>query len=532
MKNQAKRHLKIVKYDPNDYSLADVLSKSNASLIDEDPSINAAFSLYFQWPDHRKSIIKLSDDPNTWLNCSISYDQDERNPSELRIKVEGDASSGDPLQHKDVTIRFEIFRACYEFKSSVLAISETIHKNRNWDLIVDVPKALSLFKHRRIPRTVVSKDDRKLLGEVKWIDNNNHSLPLSVVDIGVSSLSVQAPTGTKACKGVIEIDGSKFDADLIHRHPDEYVVSINFETGEESGNYFDIYRKIVFPYLVNRYDYGVDTICHIYDKYLKKYSDPSMEIKLEDKIALNHQELKSGFHKTNVDYLARNEDGVIVGASSLGLCFKDEDKEYWAFHQLCVNTEISTFELTENLYNWRADYLASRPNEIDAIFWYDGNSRWLERIYSKFCSITNWEIELKPIKVVKCPTKPSPSLKVKVDAFMVGDVKRYFYNDKNTLSAIEPDRFNMGNVLNHILSLEGNESEDEFNSIATALIKSAGKDENYEVWGTFSSDYEIKGDEVTIPNVSRYTRFPKEALADFRASVEHSIAVSKKKHVA
>ena len=121
----ARQHLRLVPYDPSDYTLGEVLAPEHGQTSEDPNFIGACFSLYFQWEDYRGAAIYAGNPKDFHGNsCSIGFDPDERAPTELYIKLNDPAALQIFSEFQKVFLRFEVFRVCYQFDTTVLAVNK------------------------------------------------------------------------------------------------------------------------------------------------------------------------------------------------------------------------------------------------------------------------------------------------------------------------------------------------------------------------------------------------------------------------
>jgi hypothetical protein len=72
--NSARPHLKLVAFDPKDFSIGGILLKDHQTKVVDSKSINAAFSLYFQWNRHCRCQL-ITADSSLNLEVILEYDK-------------------------------------------------------------------------------------------------------------------------------------------------------------------------------------------------------------------------------------------------------------------------------------------------------------------------------------------------------------------------------------------------------------------------------------------------------------------------
>lgn len=327
-----KPKLRIVRYDPHDYSLAGVLTREHARHLDDPKDISATFSLYFQWPGHRRAIAKFFGN-DSWSPCEISFDEDEREASELIVTLAADCKN--PLARKSgkLVVRFEIFRACYEFETSMLG--EIAADDQGAGIVVSPPDSVIVFKHRRAPRYPLSDAISDEIRCGVWrSEGDSIERKVTLAEMSVFSVSGVISESALEGRGELTLAGKVFQGDLLLREGNRVVVVLRFETGPEAGQYFDIYRKVAFPQLAWRYELPEEGTVDLYDAYLAQHIPENRRLEFKEQLSETWTQLKGGTHEGTADYAVLDSKSDVVGASSLALAFKRGSREIWAFHQL------------------------------------------------------------------------------------------------------------------------------------------------------------------------------------------------------
>ena len=90
------RHLSLVRYNPEDFSLGEVLVRDSQQELKDANSINAAMSLLFQWSEEASALVILDDSKP--IPALLDYDREDRAPSEIWVRCKKIAEfSGIPL---------------------------------------------------------------------------------------------------------------------------------------------------------------------------------------------------------------------------------------------------------------------------------------------------------------------------------------------------------------------------------------------------------------------------------------------------
>jgi hypothetical protein len=223
-----------------------------------------------------------------------------------------------------------------------------------------------------------------------------------------------------------------------------------------------------------------------------------------------------------------NQEGQLTGASSAVKAFQNGGMSTWVFHQLCAMTNPYLLEQSGQLYTWRAEYLASRPESLKICGWFDGNSRWLERIYVKFILGKSSESWLKAVKIVRLPLA---GRKRESDAFIVtiGELERVLVDTPLCYGGANPKFLNASGILDCIVALNDTVKASQIVEVGESLNALADRGEGViEVTLNTSSELQFENAEL-VTDCNRMFLFSKEDLYDFVSSVEHSLAVTLKK---
>jgi hypothetical protein len=526
--------LRIVPYSPNDYSLGEVLARSDGTRSNDAGLIASALSLYFQWPEHRSSLV-YKGNPTTTLGqpCEMSFDKDDREPEELQLIFREKPSSFEEFQ--TVYIRFEVFRVCYEIVVQVLAVAPTFASDK-WFVITTVPSEIAVFKARRLPRVFLDDLMPPETSACYWENSSGDQCEANILEIGLSSITVAAKVDTKASgAGSLVIQGQRFDANIVRiDDAGRAVLSLKFTCGKELGRYFEIYRRFAFPSLLPRSQDNIDQGVQLYEGagYLSKFGDQATIEAHKSEMAEVWRQTISGTHITTADYFATNNEGRLVGSSSCVSAFQSGDRPVWAFHQLCTLTDPSHLSATRDLYLWRSEYLASRPEDLVGIALFDSKSRWLERIYVKFVQHTQDKVFLCPVYI-----RGHSLLEFSQDArnepcssksYTIGNCERLAAWGEKVYGAVGPRLLNASSLLNLVIDLSDDDETTKSSDVLCALSKEKSVP---LVWVAKSSDQPVAG-RVGTPfgPTDRFCRFEKADLLMFATSVDHALAVIAKKY--
>lgn len=522
------RRLRVVPFSPHDYSLSENFGSKNGTDLDKSSEVSAAFSLYFQWPKHRFAVLRQSHIDEA-MPCEISYDRDEREPTMLWIDFPVSTKTQVPQEFQKILVRMEIFKVAYEFETVVIA-NEKINETA-WRSILEVPHSIRILKQRRLPRYSLEHLASEERPKVRFTQNEKQ-YDAEIVELGLSSLVGLVSDNPLPGPGTLLIHGREYPAEAIRQIKKGYFAfQMRFETGEESGSFFDFARTYIYPELKSRYEIPFDKGIELYEKtgYLSKYKKDGDASSVTEELKKTWEALKTSVHHTTADYYIHADE--LQGASGLAAAFESEGKTVWAFHQLCIVKEKEHLTLSSSLFTWRADYLAMRPENLAACCWYDSKSRWLERIYTKFCALAG-TATLVPVTAITFKLKKEDifSQFVKHSAIKqlkMGTYERLMFSEKDSFTGVGPDYLNVGGHLNALIDLSQKTDTESSNIIENLLHTHENGNSTIRVTALTSRFSKIKNGDISLSN--RFAFFNKEDLPVLRSSVEHAVAVTEAK---
>lgn len=527
------RTLKIVPYSPDDYSLGQTLAKENGSVSDDPVVVGSALSLYFQWEDCRSAVIVKSnpDGSKTQFTCDMSYDPDEREPTEIRVTV-GNGDTSMFADFEKIWIRFEVFRTCYEFETEIIAVANK-ENNDPWNLILNPPMSITTFKSRRLPRIVLSDDIKQKIPISFWKGGSEQNSPIEVnlIELGMKSIKFCTNVKLNSTLGTLIVGDITIPAEIVREIENTYVILLKFKTGHDAGVFFDYYRIAAFPALRSKRDFTIDSILKLYEEtnYFGKFITEEGLQNRQKQICESWESIQNGFHKTTADYVVIGENNLLTGASSTVLGFNLDSKAVWVFHQLCAKTSPDLLEESGQLYTWRAEYLAGRPEDLEVVGWFDSRSRWLERIYTKFSQQKANGPKLYPVNISSYMISPIVGRnELKLNNYEIGKSRRITFISGPRYGGFGPTFLNSSGILDCVIDLTGDGSENCLKA-ASELVGSYGVDSNARIEIT-RVGAPLMDNGTRITDTDRFFHFKKEDLVDFLSSVEHSVAVTLRKY--
>lgn len=532
MSANARRKLSIVKFNPSDYSLGDILIRDNTCELGEPSKVSAAFSLYLQWPEHRRAIIYSNSNSDSQQDCIMSVDLDEREPSYLFIKtIERPNSDLRAVDKTKFAVRFEVFRSCYQFSAEIV---DTFSQDGETTHVVEIPKSVTFIKSRRLPRVKIDATNVHLAPRVTWRSNEfETSSDLNLKEISMLSLSAETELLPPLGKGVIAYKEHQIPGEIVRRKGNQIIVSIQCETSAHAGSIFDLYRLVAYPYLRDRGEFPLSVAVNLLKEtgYISKYNSDAAQRRSEEMIEESWARLSSCRNDFTADYYTVDDAGQPTGMSSTTLAFKRGEKDIWSFHQLCAMTDPSVLERSGALYTWRAEYLAGRPEDFCVFSRYTSKSRWLERIYTKFAGGSSSEVRLQAIKSYQIPAnevKSSGTKPVQVRRIKFGNSFRIIAECEGAIGGANPGMINAADNLDAAFKFDGPSDADSVLAVGEAIFKETGGALD-RIFLTFNDSGTQVPAGAHESKVDRIIFFSKSSLADFIGCVEHSIAVTRRK---
>jgi hypothetical protein len=505
--------LRIVDFDPNDYKLGEVLAHKHGEKTSNKTTITNILSLYFQWKEESKAFLYFEKSGEK-SNIEMNFDEEERDVTQLFIGT----SLQTPINNlTHAFIRLETFDNCFEFEAEII---DTYQENGLVQLIVSIPTEITIIKSRKAPRVQSS-------GQKIEAIQDNKNFKLNCLDLGLKSLKSDTPLNPKEDLQLL-IRGESITATVIEQKNGISIIFPVFKNFYQFGLYFEFYAKVAYPSLKRRGELPFKEGTDLFDRtgYTGKFESAKNVAEAHSGLYELWAQLEKAQHETTVDFYI-TEDGKPTGSSSLALIFKRKGISNWAFHQLCAEKKPDLIELTGLLYIWRAEYLSARPEESEAVFWYTGTSRWLERIYSKYCMLNPSESLLFASSFIAQDIEPQKTHNFEILDYKFGDATRYYFEDKDIVAGMGPDKLNANRNLNVVNWI----SKDQINfekmkAVASALAEKTGNTTYFRFSFPYTDDHPFTG---TNLKDLRYCQIHKSGLLNFISCIQHSIAITKKK---
>lgn len=519
------RTLHIVKYQPNDYSLGEALFSPETTSEANHSKIESALSLYFQWPEHRQAVIYPTDGGSAEL-CELSFDQDDAEISFVFARMLQTPSKTAWKEGDEVRLRFEVFRTCFEIQATILGTST--QSSDGWDIVLSIPEQGTLYKHRRGKRYQVPKDTIESL-QISLV--NGERFDCTAIEVSCQSIVVRSDRSIEDSSSItVHWMGQNFQGVVVRNMDERIVIALDFSSGVQSGKFFDIYRQVAYPYLKRRNEVDSESVLELYERtgYIERYSADSDAEKRRTEILETWEQLKPAEHEYVADYVAFDSSGNMVGASGLAMSHFQNDIPVWFFNQLCAVTSPDLLEHSGGLYQWRLDYLMAVPSDIYTACRYRSKSRWLERIYTKFAHTVGTRATLAPIVTYqKNFSKGDISEKIEVKSTKLSNLTRYYFEEGKICGGFNPCRLNISTSMDAVFAHTNTADATRVAIFVSALLVASGKESaNFAISIHPSA---ILPENVFVGQTDRLVRFEKENLADLMASIDHVLAVTKRK---
>jgi len=519
--------LRLVPFSSDDHSLGSQLNKTDGEQVEHPDEMAAIFSLYFQWPEHRVAFIAKNSGAQDHIECELNYDRDERTPSEIWVKITDKKKTPEFVEFESLTVKFIVFHTCYEFKVPALAVDA--NAENGWHVIFASPSSITIRKNRRLPRYQIPEN---IPIHAHFYKNGDATaVQLDFIEIGLQSVRVHAKNST--LEGVGRLKGRGFDvaAQVVRKLDNHVILSLSFDSGIEFGQYFDFYKTIAYPSLRSRYDFPLEVGIQLYkdSNYFGKYEGEKSVEQIGNLID-TWEKTRTGFHSTNADYYVIDDQGKPTGTSGLALSHFKEKIQVWVGHQLCALKRPDFFEESGNLYQWRAEYLSGLPGQLIYTVWFHSKSRWHERIYAKHAMYSKLGSKVIPVvdrRVIFERAEDNP--KVRLKTFKVGELNRVATLDEKICGGIGPRCLNANENLDTIIATSDSTLPEEVKDLGRQLVRES-KQEKASILVTVGPSFDIDSLGGTPQLSDRMTEIPKEDLINFMASLEHTIAISSRKH--
>lgn len=521
--------LRLIKFSPSDYSLSDAMLGAETTKLTDRQALASALSLYFQWPAHRSALI-YPQAAKVPVPCRLECDADEAQVSVLFVTVDENSKNNFTLDGQTARIRFEVFRTCYEMTVSILG-READSDGAGWHFAVEVPDELILFKHRRLPRVRVEPARAEALDMTLLLPSQGGTEAIRLFPSEMSMRSVRArphasfshQTLARLRTGSLEVPVQIMSADS-----ETVVLNLQFVDGVQAGQFFDVYRQVAYPRLRPRGEVDALQLLALYRDtgYLDRYQPLGEQERESNEIIDAWKKLdEHAHHEAVADYVSCDDSGRLAGASGLVRCFKRQGTDIWFLNQLCALTEPDLLADSGTLYQWRSEYLVARPEEFRVMARYWSGSRWLERIYTKFAMVAK-SVELLPIKSYRMNFKAlSESAPLPVVA--IGPWQRPLLDDGDMMGGLLPKHLNLVTALDSLVACWSSHGAEEISSKAGQMVAAAKLTEYPLTLAIPPQATPPEGAEVG--KTDRLGLFGKESLVDFLTSVEHVIAVTRRK---
>jgi hypothetical protein len=505
--------LKIVPYNPGDYSLSNVLV-ADAEITHE--TIGQVLSLYFQFKDGAKA---FAVDPIYRGGLDITYDEDERSPSELIIHALPTLVEKLSTE-KFMNIHVEVFETLYAFTADILGTYPA-----ESTIVVAVPKTIQRLARRKYPRIEINPENKSLLEFM--IENEI----IDATHLGINSVEVSSSHAILS-DGILRINNFAFAFKVLRQHENVFILGLQFSNGKNFGEYFDLYRKIAYPSLRSRYDFDYESGLKLFQDtgYFGKYNKEENSVALK-RITDTFESVKNDTHTAVADYYTVNERGQLVGSSGVALSQLDEQgTPFWVLQHMCALKDPASIENSGVLYSWRAEYLAGRPENLRFIVKFSYDSKWIQRIFHKFIGSTSsnaGSLHNTKTKWVNFK-RTSDKNRLRTQQIEMAGQKRYFGSNQDCFVASEPKTLNFAGLLEEVVVLNEHVKEQELRAFVGEFL-TANDLEERTLKVCYTSPGNLDNMEGESSPSDGLCIVEKSAMYDFSKSIAHSIAVTKRK---
>lgn len=495
--------LQILKYDPNDYKLEEILSLPHGVKINETATIQKIISLYLTWIARTRLELFIDKEKSSGRLGEISIDLEERQPSQLFIHTPNIIDNTNP---EYVFARLQIFEKCYDFELKVL---EVFQENSGSTYITDIPTSLSSVKERKTPR-------------IKMEATTSHYLILDTDKFRISTIGPQSiiadgliPEGLHS----FTLNDHQFIGMSQKIAGQKTLVVASQEDDSASSGYFLAYASIAFPQLSPIARISNEARFNLYKDagYFSVFNDEDLAI-TKEKLFQSWEITKKFQGKDLIDFAAL-DGNKLCGASGLARAFTETNNnissETWVFHQLCALKDEENLETTKQLYRWRAEYISAKKESIKTRFWFRSSSRWLERIYVKFSIAKNRDV-LKPVNLLSCNFSSSKTISNEWTLDKSSTIQRLVYDKDGIIGGASPEYLNASRLLNMVLT----EDPDK-----THLLESIASQSN-ESYMVICQPYDATTEGERLLPSDRMAKLEQHDMIDFISCLEHSIAVT------
>ena len=512
------------------------LTETNGQITLEAEEIHAKIGLILNWPEEAYVSVAIPGADHLTIECSVSADPDERTPTELYFNPLSSDHLELLLGLHTLSISIELFRTCYQFDVKVTGVVpfDNIHRS----IVTSLPTAITTIRTRNLPRITLSKGAFDALPPITWIGENGENLKFSEIsELGLNSIAGKLASSPKDNTGTLTLGELTVKGSFVRIKGTHFIFILIFDSSLDFGRYFEIYRKFAFPNIRPRHEQDPNSIFELYvkTKYLSQFTGDSELTRLKDDLQETWRSVSLVQHKYSADYITVDSNEQPCGASSIVHAFNEPSHSIWVFHQLCSVVTPNLLDCSAQLYTWRAEYLAASPSPLKVIGWFRSDSRWLERIYSKFVRITRGRSTLRPVCWIRGNVKLESGENIKsseggeLEHFSFGNLKRTLISTTTSeIGGVGPEYLNVCASLNGILNITKDpEGIEAFNDLAQVLLQSQ-QQSSLSMHFTLAHGSAVpEGFEKHVSD--RFFSIEKDDLGDFLSCVDHSIALTRRK---
>jgi len=368
-----------------------------AQIYRDQAEIGRFLQLFLLWPEYSSAVIRQG---NLSGKVVVRHDESLNEIENLLLLVGEDIYRSLKISgENNLKLLFEVFGLTFQFDAVVLELADE-YSSEEPVVSIAIPDLLERLGVRRSKRIQLEEPISLNLffGELRFSGQLVEVSPRGF-KFRVQNLEQLQPCDRfKAVHPDWEVEMS------MGQIREGVVIGLPLEQPATAfGAFFEAYIRFAYPMLRPRHSFPIDPIpdLAIRTGQAKKFAANEQSETWLGQIKDAYEASRDAQHEYTADYVAVDEDGAPVGASSMAKGFVNHDgSPMWAFHGLSAVKNPKNLQHTAAVYLWRADYLIARQGTQKVIGWFDGNGRWLEKVFVKFQKLTPsltslWSVRLK-----------------------------------------------------------------------------------------------------------------------------------------
>lgn len=376
-------------------SIPEMMPPGEKILICRDQAeVNSILQLFLLWPEYSSAVVRLKSQSG---KVRISHDESLSEIENLFLSVDqGIFNSLKNSGTVELKVLFEVFGLTFQFEATGVELAEDYSKDKP-TVSISIPTSLE--------RLGVRRSKRIQLKEALSVDLifGNSNIPGKLEEVSPRGFKIRADNlGNISPCDRFKMVHADWEVEMsLGQVRDGIVIGLPLEKPAKSfGAFFDVYVRFAYPMLRPRHSFQEDPVPDLAVKtgQAKKFASKEQSGIWLDQIKEAYEASRDAQHEFTADYVAVDDQEVPVGASSLANAFTNHDgTPIWAFHGLSAMKDPRNLFHTAATYLWRADYLISRTGSPKVIGWFDGKGKWLEKVYVKFQRLTPDSTQLWPV---------------------------------------------------------------------------------------------------------------------------------------